>query len=66
MCGIKSVFSLQRLKESMSGEVRDFNNVETRAITKFFTLQGIAHKEIHSIPTETLGEYAPSYVTVKN
>jgi len=29
-------------------------------------LQGKAQKEIHAILTETLGEHAPSYVTVKN
>ena len=30
------------------------------------TLQGKAPKEIHAILTETLGEYAPSYATVRN
>jgi hypothetical protein len=29
-------------------------------------LQGKASKEIHTILTETLGENAPSYATVKN
>ena len=29
-------------------------------------LQGKALKEVHTILTETLGEHAPSYVTVKN
>ena len=32
----------------------------------FFPLQGKAPKEIHAILIETLGEYAPSYATVKN
>jgi hypothetical protein len=32
----------------------------------FFSLQGKALKEIHAILTETLGEHAPLYVTVKN
>jgi len=50
----------------MSGDARDFNNIETRAVIKFFFLQGKAEKEIHAIPTEILGEYAPSYATVKN
>ena len=50
----------------MSGDARDFN-IETRAVIKFlFFLQGKALKEIHAILTETLGEYAPSYATVKN
>jgi len=67
MCRIASLFLLQRLKGSMSGEVRDFNNIETRAVIKFlFFLQGKAPKEIHAILAETLGEYAPSYAIVKN
>ena len=48
----------------MSGDGRDFNNIETRAI--FFFLQGTAPKEIHAILTERLGENAPSNATVKN
>ena len=49
-------FLLQRLKGSMSGDVRDFNNVETQAVIKFFfVLQGKAPKEIHAILIETLG-----------
>ena len=51
----------------MSGDARDFNNIETRALIKyFFSLQGKAPKEIHAILTETLGGHAPSYATVKN
>jgi len=51
----------------MSGEARDFNNIETRAVIRlFFFLQGKALKEIHAILTETLGEHAPPYATVKN
>jgi len=50
----------------MSGDARDFNNIETRAVVKFFFLHGKAPKEIHAILTETLGEHAPSYATVKN
>jgi len=34
--------------------------------SRFFFLQGKAPKEIHAILTETLGEHAPSYATVKN
>jgi len=33
---------------------------------KFFSLQGKAPKEIRAILTETLGEHAPSYATIKN
>ena len=50
----------------MSGDARDFNNIETRAVIKFFFLQGKAPKEINAILRETLGEHAPSYATVKN
>jgi len=66
MCRIASLFSLQRLKGNMSGDVRDFNNIKTRAVIKFLFLQGKAPKEIHVILTETLGKHAPSYATVKN
>jgi len=66
MCQIASLFLLQRLKGSMSGDTRDFNNIETRAVIKFFFLQGKAQKEIHTILTEILGEHAPSYATIKN
>ena len=67
MCRIASLFLLQRLKGSMSGDARDINNIETRAVFKlFFFMQGKAPKDIHAILTETLGEHAPPYATVKN
>ena len=50
----------------MSGDMRDFNSMETRAVIKLFFLQGKAPKEIDAILAETLGEQAPSYATVKN
>ena len=50
----------------MSGDARDFNNIDTRAVIKIFFLQGKAPKEIHAILIETLGNNAPSYATVKN
>jgi len=45
--------------------------METRAIIKFFVvvfffLQGRPWKKIHAILTETLGEHAPSYATIKS
>ena len=49
----------------MSGDARDFNNMDTRAVI-IFLLQSKTPKEIHAIRTETLGEHAPSYATVKN
>ena len=57
---------LQRLKGSMLVDARNFSNMETRAVTNFFSLQDEVPKEIHTILTETLGEHAPSYATVKN
>ena len=50
----------------MSGDACDFNNIETRAVIKFFFLQGKAPKEILAILTETFEEHAPSYPNVKN
>jgi len=35
-------------------DARDFNNIEMRAVIKFFLLQGKAPKEIHAILTEIL------------
>ena len=41
-------------------DARDSNNIETRAVIKFFPpLQGKAPKEIHAILTETLACYLP-------
>jgi len=67
MYRITNLFLSQRLKGSMSGNGRDLNNIETRAVIKFFfPLQGKAPKEFDATLTETLGEHAPSYATVKN
>ena len=40
-------------------DVRDFNNIETRAVINFFFLQGKALKEIHAILAETLACFLP-------
>ena len=64
MCRIASLFLLQRLKGSVSGDARDFNNMETRVVIKVFFLQGKVPKEIHAILKETSGEHVPSYATV--
>jgi len=51
----------------MSGNARDFNNMETRAVIKSLpSPQGKAPKEIHAILKEILGEHAPLYATVKH
>jgi len=64
MCRISSLFLLQRVKGSMSGEAHDFSNIEARAVIKFFFLQGNAPKEIRPILIKILGERAPSYAIV--
>jgi len=66
MSRITSIFLLQRLKGSMTGDARDFNNVDTRAAIRYFFLQDKPPKEIHPILKQILGEYAPSCATVKN
>ena len=66
MCRIASLFVLQRLKGSMSGDACNFNNIEMCAVISFFFLQGKGQKEIHAILTEILQEHAPSYVTIRN
>jgi hypothetical protein len=66
MCQIIRLFLLQRLRESMLGDTRYFNKIETQGAIMFFLRQVKAPKEIHTILTETLGEHAPPYVTVKN
>jgi len=43
----------------MSGDARDFNKIETRAVIKFIFLQGKAPKEIHAILTETSACFLP-------
>ena len=53
----------------MSGDARDFNYMETRAVIKFFFLparQGAEGNSSHSERKKTLGERAPLYATVKN
>jgi len=40
-------------------DLRDFNNIETRAVIKLLYLQGKAPKEIHAILTEILACFLP-------
>jgi len=40
-------------------DARDFNNIETRAVIKYFFLQVKAPKEIQAILTETLARFLP-------
>jgi hypothetical protein len=51
----------------MSGDARDFNNIETQLSSSVFSpLQGKAPKEIHAVLKEILREHVPWYATVKN
>jgi len=40
-------------------DARDFNNIETRTVIKFFFLQSKVPKEIHAILTEILACFLP-------
>ena len=50
-CRIASLFLLQRLKGSMLGDERDFNNMETRVVIKFLfpARQGTEGNSSHSV-----------------
>ena len=49
MCRIASLFVLQRLKGSMSGDACYFNNIEMQAVIKFFPVrQGTKGNSHHS------------------
>jgi len=50
VCRIASLFLLQRLKGSISGDARDFNNIETRTVIKLFfsARQGAEGNSRHS------------------
>jgi len=65
MCRISSLFLLQRLKGSMSGGARDFNNIETRAVNNFFLARQGAEGNLRN-SDRTLEKHEPSYATVKN
>ena len=50
MCRIASIFLLQRLKGGMSGDARNSNNLETRAVIRFLfpERQGAEGNSCHS------------------
>ena len=49
MCRIASLFLLQKMKGSMSGDARDFNNIETQLSSFFFPArQGAEGNSRHS------------------
>ena len=49
----------EELNDLYSSPNIDFNNMETRAVMKYFFLQGKAPKEIHAILTEILDFFLP-------
>ena len=64
MCRIASLLCYRGWKEVCQA-TRPISTSRSE-LSSFFSLQGRAPKEIHGILTETLGEQAPSYATVKN
>jgi hypothetical protein len=56
MCRNASFFLLRRLKGSMSGDARDFNNMRRKLSSPPLPPQGKAPKEMYAILTETLGD----------
>ena len=74
MCRIVSLFLLRFLflprteaeKKHIRRLVRFQQHRDASCHQVLFFLQGKAPKEIHAIPTQTLGEHEQLYVTVKN
>jgi len=50
----------------MSGDARDFNNIETRAVIIFFLKGGKSAEGNSHHSARTLEEHAPSYAIIKN
>jgi len=59
---------LKNVKGEKVGKRDGFKKTGKRGVKKFPPppLQGKTPKEVHAILTETLGEHAPSYATVKH
>ena len=64
-CAELQVFSCYRGRKEICQVTNAISTTSRRELSSSFFLQGKAPKEIHAILTETLGEHAPSYVTVK-
>jgi len=65
-CAELQVFSCYRGWKEACQATRAISTTSRRELSSFFFLQGKAPEEIHAVLTETLGEHAPSYATVKN
>ena len=62
----KSFLVTEAERKHVSRRARFQHHRDASCHQVFFPLQGKAPKEIHATLTETLGEHAPSYATVKN
>ena len=65
MCKLQ-VFSCYRGWKETCQATHAISTTSRHELSSSFFLQGKAPKEIHAILTETLGEHAPSYATIKN
>jgi len=66
-CAKLQVFSCYRGRKEVRQATRVISTTWRRELSSsFFSLQGKVLKEIYTILTETLGEHAPSYATIKN
>ena len=54
------------VKKEACEATRAISTTSRRELLSIFFLEGKTPKEIHAILTETIGEHAPSYSTVKN
>jgi len=67
MCRIASFFLVTEVeRKHVRRRARFKQHGDASCHQGFFFLQGKTPTEIHAIVTETLGEHAPSYATVKN
>ena len=62
----KSVFVTEAERKHVRRRARFQKHGDASCHQAFFFLQGKVSKEIHAILTETVGEHAPSYATIKN
>jgi len=62
----KSFLVTETKRKHVRRRARFQQHGDTSCHQDFFFLQGKAPKEIHAVLTETLGEHAQSYATIKN
>jgi len=65
-CAELQIFSRHRGRREACEATRPISTPWGRELSTIFFLQGKVPKKIHAILTETLGEHATLYVTVKN